>query len=69
VCAAGPGPAPGFSIGDASGVGLRNTRERLHRLYGERGELALATAGDRTTAAIDLPLRIAAEAPAEVRHG
>jgi hypothetical protein len=69
VCDDGPGVAPGFSIGDASGVGLRNTRERLHRLYGERGELALATAGDRTTAAIDLPLRIAAEAPAEVRHG
>jgi signal transduction histidine kinase len=58
----GPGVAPGFSLAAATGLGLRNTRERLHRLYGERGELALATAGDRTTAAIELPLRTAPEA-------
>ena len=57
VCDDGPGVAPGFSIADARGVGLRNTRERLHRLYGERGGLALASDGARTTAAIELPLR------------
>jgi two-component system, LytTR family, sensor kinase len=57
VCDDGPGVAPGFSLADASGVGLRNTRERLHRLYGERGDLGLATAGARTTAAVELPIR------------
>jgi len=62
VCDDGPGIAPGFSIADARGVGLRNTRERLHRLYGERGDLALASDGARTTAAIVLPLRT------EARH-
>jgi signal transduction histidine kinase len=58
----GPGVAPGFSLAAATGLGLRNTRERLRRLYGERGELALATTGDRTTAAIELPLHTAPEA-------
>jgi two-component sensor histidine kinase len=53
----GPGLAPAFSLADATGVGLRNTRERLHRLYGDRGDLDLATADGRTTASIDLPLR------------
>jgi signal transduction histidine kinase len=59
VCDDGPGVAPDFSLAAARGVGLRNTRERLHRLYGEHGDLALATAGDRTTAAIELPLHMA----------
>jgi two-component system, LytTR family, sensor kinase len=63
VCDDGPGVAPGFSIAEARGVGLRNTRERLHRLYGERGGLALASDGARTTAAIELPLHT------EARHG
>jgi two-component system LytT family sensor kinase len=57
VCDDGPGIAPGFSIAEARGVGLRNTRERLHRLYGERGDLTLASDGARTTAAIELPHR------------
>jgi len=57
VCDDGPGVAPGFSIAAQRGVGLRNTRERLQRLYGERGDLALASDGERTTAAIELPLR------------
>src|SRR6185436_3601382 len=61
VCDDGPGVAGDFSLADAAGVGLRNTRERLHRLYGERGDLALATADARTTAAIELPLREAAD--------
>ena len=52
----GPGIAPSFSLAAATGVGLRNTRERLHRLYGARGDLALASAGGLTTAAIELPL-------------
>ena len=56
VCDDGPGVASSFSVAGAAGVGLRNTRERLHRLYGERGDLGLATAGERTTAAIELPL-------------
>jgi signal transduction histidine kinase len=56
VCDDGPGVAPSFSLAEAAGVGLRNTRERLHRLYGDRGELGLATAGARTTAAIELPI-------------
>jgi two-component system LytT family sensor kinase len=62
VCDDGPGVAPGFSLATTSGVGLRNTRERLRRLYGARGDLALATAGERTTAAIELPLHINGEA-------
>jgi len=62
VCDDGPGVAPGFSLAEATGVGLRNTRERLRRLYGERGDLALATTEDRTTCAIELPLRTAGEA-------
>ncbi|HET9624354.1 MAG TPA: histidine kinase [Kofleriaceae bacterium] len=53
----GPGVAAGFSLAAATGVGLRNTRDRLHRLYGERGALALATRGALTTAAIELPMR------------
>jgi signal transduction histidine kinase len=48
--------AASFSLAEATGVGLRNTRERLRRLYGDRGELELATAGARTTAAIELPI-------------
>ncbi len=57
VCDDGPGISPEFSLAEATGVGLRNTRERLRRLYGERSNLALATAGDRTTCTIELPLR------------
>ena len=57
VCDDGPGVAPSFSLADATGVGLRNTRERLRRLYGERGDLGLATAGALTTVAVELPIR------------
>jgi sensor histidine kinase YesM len=56
VCDDGPGVPPGFSIAAQRGVGLRNTRERLHRLYGEHGDLALSSDGEHTTAAIELPL-------------
>ncbi|HSR98333.1 MAG TPA: histidine kinase [Kofleriaceae bacterium] len=61
----GPGLPPSFSLADATGVGLRNTRERLHRLYGERGDLELATADGRTTASIELPIRDASDAAAD----
>jgi type II secretory pathway pseudopilin PulG len=57
----GPGLAPTFALADATGVGLRNTRERLHRLYGDRADLDLATADGRTTASIELPLRDATD--------
>jgi len=60
VCDDGPGVAPSFSLADGTGVGLRNTQARLHRLYGDHGALALSTADDRTTAAIELPLRVGA---------
>jgi two-component system LytT family sensor kinase len=59
VCDDGPGIAPSFSLDVATGVGLRNTRERLQRLNGARSELGLVTRGERTTAAIELPLRTA----------
>ena len=57
----GPGLAPAFSLAEAAGVGLRNTRERLRRLYGDRGDLDLTAAAGRTTASIDLPLRDATD--------
>lgn len=58
VCDDGPGVAATFSVEQAGGLGLRNTRERLRRLYGARSELELATVNDRTTAAIELPMRV-----------
>jgi sensor histidine kinase YesM len=41
------------------GIGLRNTRERLHHLYGERGTLELIQApdGHGTIARVTLPVR------------
>lgn len=65
----GPGVAPSFSFDLATGVGLRNTRERLHRLYGDRGDLGLATVGERTTAAIELPIHTGATARREAHDG
>ena len=42
----------------SGGVGLANTRARLHAMYGERGTLiAGAAGGDRFLAIISLPLR------------
>jgi signal transduction histidine kinase len=60
----GPGVAASFSLAAATGLGLRNTRDRLHRLYGARGALALTSHDARTTAAIELPIHVEA-----VRHG
>ena len=43
-----------------AGVGLRNTRERLAQLYGDRAALALRAAeGGGTEAEVRLPLRTA----------
>jgi two-component system, LytTR family, sensor kinase len=51
------GPGPGDPP-RAEGVGLRNTRERLTTLYGERARLALAAApGGGTVATITIPYR------------
>ena len=47
---------PGLSAGGGSGVGLRNTRERLRHLYGDAGGLSLAPAADGgTVATVALP--------------
>lgn len=49
----GPGPVPARSI---TGVGLKNTRERLHALYGDRATLTLnAREGGGSIARICLP--------------
>lgn len=51
---------PGFSPEtESSGVGLRNTRERLAQLYGPEGRLEIRRGGDGrgTTARIELPAR------------
>jgi hypothetical protein len=63
----GPGVAASFSLAAATGVGLRNTRERLRRLYGDRGDLDLTTTGARTTAAIELPIHVEPSAAREAR--
>jgi two-component sensor histidine kinase len=44
---------------DGSGYGLRNARERLRLLYGDLASLTVREDGDRTTAALSLPLEFA----------
>jgi two-component system LytT family sensor kinase len=58
----GPGLPSGFSILRARGIGLRNTRERLVQLYGDRASFDIATSatGPGTIATARLPLRLAA---------
>jgi len=52
----GPGPNSGRSA-PGSGVGLRNTRERLEQLYGPRAKLTIQGDGDHgTVAVIEIPL-------------
>jgi hypothetical protein len=41
---------------DGTGYGLRNARERLRLLYGERASLTVREDGDRTTATLLLPM-------------
>jgi Histidine kinase len=50
----GPGPAPSFELG----VGLRNTGERLRRLYGDRGSVRLTGGSDGATAAVTVPWHV-----------
>ncbi|PAP78025.1 sensor histidine kinase [Rubrivirga marina] len=61
----GPGLDGGDGqAGSAGGVGLRNTRERLHALYGDDAELALRDRPDRgVVAEVVLPFRPAPVAP------
>jgi two-component system, LytTR family, sensor kinase len=58
----GPGPSDG--TGRRDGIGLRNTRERLRQLYGDRATLTLhRKAGDACGGCVDivLPFSLAAE--------
>lgn len=58
-----PSPSPG------SGVGLRNTRERLRRLYGDRFRLELVPGKHGgTEAVLEIPLRIESQGRQEVAH-
>ena len=51
------------------GVGLRNTRERLSRLYGEKFRLELIPGRDRgTEAVLEIPLRFEPHVQQEVAH-
>src|SRR5688572_4678250 len=62
----GPGLPPDFDIANGDGIGLRNTRERLERLYGEKQRFEIVSRGgaDRdgegqpgTEVHIELPLK------------
>ncbi|HYC49493.1 MAG TPA: histidine kinase [Gemmatimonadaceae bacterium] len=52
----GPG-LNGAKSSAGSGVGLRNTRERLQQLYGDAGRLTLSDAHGGTVVVIELPLQ------------
>lgn len=56
----GPGPGPGPPEAGPTGVGLRNVRDRLQELYGDRASLtlALASAAGGAVATVRLPLRL-----------
>jgi two-component system, LytTR family, sensor kinase len=43
--------------GEREGIGLRNTRERLHRLYGDAQRLDLGDRGDGVVASLCIPWR------------
>jgi two-component system LytT family sensor kinase len=54
----GPGLPAGWDPKDGSGVGLTNTRERLHRLYGKEQSLDIAAnPGSGVHVALTLPFR------------
>ena len=54
----GPGLPAGWSAAACRGIGLRNTRDRLHYLYGDGASLELCPAeGGGVRAVIELPLR------------
>ena len=56
----GPGAPPGISIATGRGVGLRNTRERLAVLYGERARFASHNTSPGLRIDIEFPAEIAA---------
>jgi len=57
----GPGLAPDFDLQSGDGIGLRNTRARLERLYGSRQRFEIARGRDGgTIVKIELPFRLAA---------
>lgn len=54
----GPGMPEGWDPGEAAGVGLRNVRSRLEKLYGDRAELEFVSeAGEGVSATVVLPFR------------
>ena len=68
----GPGPAAAAGAGPSTGVGLRNTGERLRQMYGEADALSLRPAeGGGAIAEIRMPYRPSAdaEAPPVARAG
>ena len=68
----GPGPAAAAGGGPSTGVGLRNTGERLRQMYGEADALSLRPAeGGGAIAEIRMPYRPSAdaEAPPVARAG
>lgn len=55
----GPGLSEGWTLDRDQGVGLRNVRERLEKLYGEEGRLAVERReGGGVVATARLPLRL-----------
>ena len=68
----GPGLPPGWSLETDEGLGLRNVRERLSRLYGEAGELAVGPDGESgVEARVRIPFRRyeASEEPGPASEG
>jgi two-component system LytT family sensor kinase len=61
VIDAGIGGVATVAASNASGVGLRNTKERLHQLYGRSQSFSLTSAADGAVAEVRLPLRILGE--------
>jgi len=60
------GPSPEVDAPFRSGVGVRNTRERLSQLYGDEGRLALGPAAEGGfVAEIVLPYRTGQSGPAD----
>lgn len=55
------GPADPFT----EGVGLRNTRQRLEKLYGSKQRFVLVAQGHETHAKISIPLRVAPRGAAQ----
>lgn len=61
----GPGLPPGWSQEEGEGVGLRNVRERLARLYGRDAELTVAPAEEGgVEARVRIPVRPASDGAA-----